>query len=216
MNTADVYAAYARLLLPQEGDPDPAETLRALPDGEELGKLRPRNLMGEYLKVFGPAPSGAAPPYETYYGGSAHIFMQSQQLADLGGFYRAFGLETPSAERPDHLAAELEFLHYLNVKEAYAREHAGEEEVQICREAQRTFLGEHLGRWIHAFSVRMKEHDASSFYTRLAAGAADFVKRECERLGVQVVAVSPAEMQIPELDPDDGGCAPCMPAQFQQ
>ncbi len=60
-------------------------------------------------------------PYETEYTTPDALY-KAHQLADIAGFYRAFGLEmsTENRERPDHLAAELEFMHFLALKEAQA------------------------------------------------------------------------------------------------
>ena len=49
-------------------------------------------LASESRQVFSHNLTPDCPPYETQYG-STHIFWQSQQLADIAGFYRAFGLE---------------------------------------------------------------------------------------------------------------------------
>jgi TorA maturation chaperone TorD len=75
--------------------------------------------------------------------------VKSFELADIAGFYRAFGVEiTPGTERPDHIAVELEFMHLLAVKEVVAagREDGGEH-ARICRDARATFFRDHLGRW---------------------------------------------------------------------
>ncbi len=48
-------------------------------------------LMASYRALFGHAVRGPIPPYETEYGNEA-LFQQPQEMGDLMGFYRAFGL----------------------------------------------------------------------------------------------------------------------------
>ncbi|MEK7326009.1 MAG: molecular chaperone TorD family protein, partial [Chloroflexota bacterium] len=87
--------------------------------------------------------------YETELG-LPHEYRQSQEMADIAGFYRAFGFNIGGKvrERPDHISAELEFMHVLALKEAYAAERDVLEHVEICIDAQRKFLQEHLGKWV--------------------------------------------------------------------
>src|SRR4030067_283699 len=75
-------------------------------------------LQAAYRRTFGAAGSLC---YETEYG-LPHEFSQSQELADINGFYRAFGFTIGGQvrERPDHVAAELEFMSILALHEAYA------------------------------------------------------------------------------------------------
>ncbi len=207
MKTADAYAAYARLLLPQAGDPPPGELLGAVGAGPALVGLAPDVLAEEHERAFGPSLSAHAPPYETCYGGS-HVFMQSQQLADIAGFYRAFGLQAPTIERVDHLAVELEFMHAVTVKEAMAHEEGRPEQADVCREATRRFLSEHLGRWTSAFAGRMKEAGLSPFYAELAAAIAGFVADESRRLDAQPAVLSPTDVRLPEFETDDA-CGSC-------
>src|SRR3972149_12155544 len=78
------------------------------------------SLEEEYCRLFTHTISTECPPYEGEYDNS-DIFQKSQAMADIAGFYRAFGLETSPSfrERPDHISAELEFMHYLTWQEAY-------------------------------------------------------------------------------------------------
>jgi TorA maturation chaperone TorD len=102
------------------------------PEEKTLGGLDwcpkdPANLQSEYLKIFGNIVGTQCPPYETQYHG-AHIFMQAQELADIAGFYRAWGLDLSeqAKERVDHIWVELEFMSYLAFKEAYAAQKGDE------------------------------------------------------------------------------------------
>ncbi len=71
------------------------------------------------------------------------------EIADVAGFYNAFGVEVESSgERPDHIAAELEFMNLLAVKECIALQEEGEgEHADVCRNTSRAFLRDHLARW---------------------------------------------------------------------
>ncbi len=112
--------------------------------GEEV---RLEDLQEAHQAVFGGALPGVLPPLETEYD-QANVFAKVQALADLAGFYRAFGLEVgEAAYRPDHLAVELEFAHVLATKEATAMAMDQEGRADLCRQALRDFLAEHLGAW---------------------------------------------------------------------
>ena len=112
------------------------------------GGTTPEALQDRYVAAFGHVTLPDCPLYETACG-TGDPFQQSQTLADIAGFYRAFGLEMAedAAERVDHLAVELEFMHYLAYREAYALERHGRERSRLIREAQRRFLQDHLERW---------------------------------------------------------------------
>lgn len=142
----------------------------------------------EYVRVFGHTISKECPPYETEYG-APHLFEQTQALADLAGFYRAFGLEVRSGagERLDHLGIELEFMHVLTYKEAYALEHHTLSRADLCREAQEKFLCEHLGTWIDDFSARLAQRAKEGPYVAYAATLGRFMAAELTYLAVSPV-----------------------------
>lgn len=179
MNRADTYAEFAKRLLPDEPD-------------------------AEYLSMFGPTPAGDASPYESFYGNS-HVFMQSQQLADIGGFYHAFGVEPRQGERSDHLAVELEFLSYLAVKESLGTP----EQAEICRAATRSFLRDHVGRWVRAFAVRVERAGRSSHYTELTREIADHVEADCRAFDAAPSEVNAAELRQPAVE-TDMSCGDCL------
>src|SRR5262245_34816223 len=112
-------------------------------DGASLETLRQR-----HEAIFGHTLRGAVCPYETEHGREA-LFQQGQELADIAGYYLAFGLRPPDggAERVDHIACELEFLQLLALKEAYALESDDAEMLAVTRDAWRSFMREHIGRF---------------------------------------------------------------------
>jgi DMSO reductase family type II enzyme chaperone len=114
-----------------------------------------------------------------------HALTRTVEIADVAGFYRAFGVEVaPGTERPDHITAELEFMHLLAVKESVARSEEGDgERVAVCRDAVRTFLRDHLGRWAQRFAERLKEVADDPVYVAAGRLLRGFVARDAERLG---------------------------------
>ena len=125
--------------------------------------------------------------YETEFG-LPHEFRQSQEMADIAGFYRAFGFNIGGKvrERPDHVSAELEFMHILALKEAYAAENGVAEHVEICVEAQRKFLQEHLGQWVGLFAESLKQSATDGPFVALARFGSTLVLADAGRLGVTV------------------------------
>lgn len=100
---------------------------------------------------------GEISPYEGgYEAGAGAAGGVTFRLADISGFYRAFGFEV-SGDRPDHIVPELEFVALLCAKEAYARLAGEEEGARVCGEARRKFLTEHLCEWLPEFSQRISE-----------------------------------------------------------
>jgi DMSO reductase family type II enzyme chaperone len=167
-------------------------------------------LEASYLRCFGHTISKECPPYETEYG-QAHIFQQSGSLADIAGFYRAFGLElAPDLnDRLDHVSVELEFMQFLCVKEAYAlgRGHAPEK-LALCCEAQAKFLGEHLGRWAFGFVEKLRKKAGNSLHGRMAEMLATFLTEEMRAMELEPGAVAEAQFQQPLID-ETADCEAC-------
>ena len=163
--------------------------------------------------VFGHGVSGDCPPYEGEYG-QPHIFQKTQTLADNAGFIEAFGL-TPAAgfaDRLDHIAVELEFLHVLAAKEAHGLAHGhGAERIAIVRDATRRYLNEHLGCWAPTFAARMEAKAQNGPYAALARLLAAFVADEKRMWDI---APAPADWVPTAPQGDDGpaGCEGCATA----
>lgn len=141
-----------------------------------------------YLAAFGHAARGSCPLNEIEYGDiKADPLFQPHRLADLAAFYRAFGLEVAevAGERHDHICLELEFLCVLAAKEAYALEHQLDgDQLAQCRDAQKKFLREHLGRWTPAFTRRLAAATNEPTLLGLAEFTRGFIETECARFGV--------------------------------
>ncbi len=167
-------------------------------------------LESEYIQTFGHTISKECPPYEAEYG-QAHIFQKSHNLADIAGFYKAFGLQlAPDLnDRMDHISVELEFMHFLCVKEAYALAKGHPvEQLGICTEAQAKFLGEHLGQWAIGFVRRLENKAGSNFYGLVGQLLKAFLTFDMHTLGLEPVElISPAFVEQPEEEMP--GCEAC-------
>ncbi len=173
-----------------------AGALSGHPDGDCL------ELQDTFNKLFGHAVRGKCPPYELEYGRS-EIIQQASILADVAGFYAAFGMELAddAHDRPDHVTVETEFMSLLCAKEAYAIATDDAEHRKICETAQRNFLRDHLACWLSSFAYRVIQADPPGFYGSLAGFAEALVAAECDRfditMGPQTLELRPAD---PRLD----------------
>lgn len=143
-------------------------------------------LQKEYTRLFSLTVAGGIPPYETEYG-HKDIFFKTQRMADISGFYGAFGMELSeeAKERLDFIGAELELMFWLLAKEERAMEMGRSEEARICRDAQAKFLLDHLGRWAPYFGDQVTKNSEQAFYRLLGQWLSRFIDSECCRLGVE-------------------------------
>jgi TorA maturation chaperone TorD len=145
------------------------------------------NLEWGYRATFGGATVAMdCPPYEMYYSGS-QIWQQTQDLADISGTYKAYGIEieeNSTTSRWDHVAVQLEFLHFLTYKLAYAIENHSEEKQESCISGKKKFLYAHIGRWIKAFSTSVVKKTPEDFYRQAATLATLFIHMEMVKLSV--------------------------------
>jgi len=125
-------------------------------------------------------------PYEGAYGEAAQLAGKSAALADVAGFYAAFGV-APAAAAPDmedHIGAELEFMSVLALKEAWAMAAGDADGVAVVRGAQASFLRDHLGRWAEAFADEVAAATPMAFYAAAATLLEAWIRADCGGLGV--------------------------------
>jgi putative dimethyl sulfoxide reductase chaperone len=126
----------------------------------------------------------SCPPYEGAYG-VPQLGGKAMQLADIAGFYVAFGMTTgPQCDADDHIGAELEFMASLALKEAWAEGHRETARATIAKDAERAFLDDHLARWGEAFAARLLELAPRGLYAAAARLLTEWVREECARLAV--------------------------------
>ena len=173
---------------------------------------RPRgDLIAQHQRLFGLLIAKTAPPYETEYCRSTLTFYRSQQLADIAGFYRAFGLEQSrdEPERQDHIAVELEFMaHLIERQRSAASTPELQEKAALCREAQRKFFEAHLAWWAPAFAELMARGTPDGLYPAIAGALASFVACERNILGIQPASALAEPKPEPEPAAENLCCGP--------
>lgn len=174
----------------------------------------PDNLFAEYDRVFGIGPTADCPPYETEFCGNREPFYRAQQMADVAGFYKAFGLNIARSrpERPDCLALQLEFMSVLITKQRLAENFAtktGEEQGQICRAAQREFLRDHLVWWAPSYARGLERKAGDGPYAAAGRILASFLPIERRRFNLKSpkMAVKPQSIERPEESTGCNGCS---------
>lgn len=184
---------------------DEANLARARALRASLARLSLQRWRAEHVRCFGYAISKECPPYEAEYD-QANLFQKTHTLADIAGFYRAFGVQTAPElhERVDHVSVELEFMEFLCLKQAHA---ARRERIGQCRAAQARFVEEHLGAWSRGFARRLRAVAGRGFFAILAELLGNYVDAEAQRLGVRL-AEGGRLNEAPELA-DDGCAASC-------
>ncbi|MFQ5970564.1 MAG: molecular chaperone [Nitrososphaerales archaeon] len=166
----------------------------------------------EYDRLFTAGETVLTPIYETEYAMDT-IFAKTKELADLNGFYNAFGLQLgkdSNNERPDHVSIELEFMAMLLIKEAYARNEGWDEKANVCLDARKKFLKDHIGRWAPTFCTMVKHKTELEFYMVLAGLTIDLINNDLKDLKVKPGFIEPFEKilenikeQNPDMDPNE-------------
>jgi TorA maturation chaperone TorD len=157
-------------------------------------------LAGEYVGLFDAAARCA--PCEGAYG-PPQMAGKAAQLADIAGFYTAFGL-APSDGQPDvedHIATELEFMSALAVKEAWAVAEGHRDRAEITAEAAIAFFRDHLGRWAPAFATELGAASAAPYYLAVATLLRAWLDVEAGVLGVAPMPVTPRPAAPSEQEP---------------
>lgn len=194
---------------------DAAAVIDAVDGGDLAGLARglaapdaPQGLAGlaiSFRRLFGHTARGPVSPYETEYGQDA-LFQQPQEMSDLGGFLKAFGLtlRPEERERIDHVSCECEFMAFLARKEAFALAQGDGGMAEVSQRASRLFLSDHLGRFGPALSRKLAREERGGFYGALGELCAAFLAGDCGRL-----RVTPGSefMELRDVDLDDAPMA---------
>jgi len=172
--------------------------------GQQVEGKSPGALQETYRHIFPHVESGDCPSHEMAYT-AQNIFQETQDLSDLAGFFRAFGLELAEHERSDHISVELEFMYVLAYKEGYALLHHGAEKARLCRVIQRKFLEDHLGRWAFRFAELLASKAEGDHLRAVAALTQAFLDQELALLRARPEPVVGRGL-VAAPDPDEFVC----------
>ena len=158
--------------------------------GRLLEHVSQEDFEAEFVRVFDAGPGGPpCPLYEGKYAADRKVNME-----DLVRFYNNFGLSVAEAEErelPDHITAELEFMHYLAFKEVLALQRE-EDPAPYCF-AEIDFLKRHPAKWLVQLSEKTEKvssqtnipdlcEPAISFYGALISLSANFCNADMAHL----------------------------------
>ena len=166
---------------------------------EVIGKEFPNRdlsyLQEKFHTVFGHTVHKDYPPQGSHYG-QDHMFQSSQHLADIAGYYNAFGLEPAGKqlEGLDHISLELEFMYVLTFKEGYAIENDGSEKVDVCVKTQKKFMKNELGSWASFFAKLLESKGNDEYYQKMAGLLKVFLEME-----VAFLKVKPRRLKAPDV-----------------
>jgi TorA maturation chaperone TorD len=176
--------------------PGAARALGIDPSGFETALRDAADLRAAYDGLFGHVVRGPCPAYEGEYGEpKGHRF--AHEIGDVTGFYRAFGLgpSRTHPDRADHISVECEFMAFLALKEACAASSHGAEKADLCRDASKKFLEQHLGRFGRALASRVRRRTDAPFYLAAARLLEEAILSDASRLGA---AAGPADLPLRE------------------
>ena len=150
----------------------------------DLKKIDFRSFETKYVRAFDAGfPEPPCPPYEGVYAEKA---TKMETMMEVSEFYRHFGLimnqSMGKRELPDYLCAELEFMHFLALKEAQAGEGNQAELLNGYILAQKDFLERHFINWFPKFHEKVLGVHDLPFYPDLARITLRYINSEYGRV----------------------------------
>ena len=139
-----------------------ARNLMSKLDDSDMGLL-----LVDFAKLFVGPFELTAPPFGSVYLEEGHKLMGDSTM-DVKEIYRLGGLEMSDdfSNPPDHIAAELEFLYFLHVREEGLRE-TDAEAADMVQSLRKEFLSRHLGAWGIQFAEKVQDNATTEFFQTL-------------------------------------------------
>ncbi|MCK6556043.1 molecular chaperone TorD family protein [Candidatus Binatia bacterium] len=137
------------------------------------------DLAVEYTRLFDVGAGGPPCPLCGGLYGSARM----KTMEECVRFYNHFGLTLAESPRelPDHLATQLEFLHFLAHREAEASGQGADP--GPWRRAARDFIERHPGKWVPQLRARLIKQKPMRFFQTLVEQTERFLGYELIELG---------------------------------
>jgi TorA maturation chaperone TorD len=136
-------------------------------------------LAAGYQRLFGKGLDRVSPREAAYrWRDASDLLNNGETIARLLRLqYQQFNI-APIVEREDHVAVELEFLSFLCGREAESWSNVLPDMARQLRRQQKSFLDDHLGRWLAEFCQRVQTRTQSNAYQGLALLADAWLKLE--------------------------------------
>ncbi len=146
---------------------------------EGLAAASQEELSVEFSRLFVGPFELPAPPYGSVYLDPNRMVMGDSTMKALRA-YKEAGLDLSNGlrEPPDHIAVELEFMHYLASREARATADGDKDRARDLLKAQGRFLKESMGPWIPPFCEKMRQGTENAFYRALADCVSAFTEKD--------------------------------------
>jgi len=140
-------------------------------------KTDDQDLAVDYAALFVGPFELAAPPYGSVYLEDSRQVM-GQTTIDTMESYREAGLTVDIKEPADHIAIELEFMHYLILSEVEAKTNGDDRTLRSMHEIRNAFLKNFLGKWVSDFCDAIKKGTNDGYYSSLADCLRTFISIE--------------------------------------
>jgi TorA maturation chaperone TorD len=142
----------------------------------------------EHLRLFVGPGHIQCPPYEAVYRKDRPIMerglVMGPSTTDVRRRYAEsnLGLSKKFTDLPDHIAAEMEFMHFLCAEESRFTEQGNSQESAKMRKIEKEFLNDHLKPWVYDFADCVLRSANSSFYKAAASLLKTFIESESENI----------------------------------
>ena len=142
------------------------------------------NLKIQFAKLFIGPYQLLAPPFGSLYLDGKHQIMGDSTL-DVVKRYSAAGLTVDESFKnpPDHISAELEFMHILIIEELNCLHKGCADEAVVWLVRQFEFLNSHIGQWMDAFTGLTIKKTQLPYFKYLAIATQQFIKEEMQWFG---------------------------------
>lgn len=163
----------------------PTETSLEEPSPEDSNLA---TLKKEYLRLFVGPGHVLCPPYEAVHRKDRPKFerglVMGPSTADVQQAYLEAGLNLAETytDLPDHIAAEMEFMHFLCAEETKLATQGNNQESTKMRRIQREFHKNHIEPWVGDFADCILHSTTSPFYRVTANVLKAFAKSDADYL----------------------------------